>query len=120
MTAKQKAFCEEYVQCYVANQAYSKAYGISVESANKNAYKLLKNEECLAYIRELQKEAYNTACINAERIGLELANIAFDETGTYSATNKLKAVELLQKQLGLQTQNVKGSIDNKVEIVIEE
>ena len=48
--------------------------------------------------------------------------MAFAEKGDedYTANIKLKALDLLQKQLGLQTQKVEADISTDINIVIEE
>lgn len=44
--------------------------------------------------------------MNAERIGKQLAEIAFNVNGDVCYKDQMKALELLQKQLGLFTQRV--------------
>lgn len=107
LTVKQRAFAENYVLSYNATEAYQKAYpDASYHTAKSKAYKLLKHEGILEYIQELQKEQWKAACINAERIGKELARIAFNESGDVCYKDQLKALELLSKQIGLYTQKV--------------
>ena len=57
------------------------------------------------YIATLQKEAFAAAAISAERVALKLADIAFAEKkdDVYVVTAQLKALDLLQKQMGLQS-----------------
>lgn len=123
--AKQKindnsiSFCNEYVSNgYNAVQAYLKAYPKSSEmSAKGNANRLLRTPEIKEYIKELQRERFEALNISAERIACELASMAFSEFDeNNSATSKLKALDLLQKQLGLQNQ--KMEINGKQDIII--
>ena len=74
------------------------------------------------YIAELQKEAFAAACISAERVALRLAEIAFADKDDehYSATAQLKALDLLQKQLGLQHQKIEADLHTDINITIEE
>lgn len=123
LTAKQKAFCEEYVaNGYNGMLAYMKAYESSETTARGNAYKVAKNPRVQEYIKELQKDAYEQACINAERVALKLAEIAFAEKDDeyYVPSSQLKALDLLQKQLGLQTSKVEADVKNNINITIEE
>ena len=116
LTLKMKAFCEEYVKDYNATQAYLRAYGGEYTTANNRGCAMLKDSRIKDYIKELQKEGFEQACINAERIAMELAEMAFAEKGDedYSASIKLKALDLLQKQLGLQQQKIDAKVDKTV------
>lgn len=122
LTQKQRAFCEEYVRNgYNATQAYLTAYGCSYDCANAEAHKVLRKPHVRAYVEELQKQAFAAAAITAERIAMKLAEIAFapgnDEN--YGATSQLKALDLLQKQLGIQHQKIEADVSTDVVINIE-
>lgn len=122
LTKKEKAFCEEYIQNgYNATQAYLAAYGGTYDTANSTGHRKLKKPEIKAYIEQLQKEAFEAACITAERVALKLSEIAFAAKGDdyYNATAQLKALDLIQKQLGIQTQNIKANVDTDIVIEIE-
>ena len=124
LTKKEKAFCEEYVAngCN-ASRAYFAAYDTaSIENARKLYCKVFRKPEVKEYIAELQKEAFERACINAERVALKLADIAFaeKEDEVYGATAQLKALDLLQKQLGIQTHKIEADISTDINITIEE
>lgn len=107
LTAKQKAFAEAYVMCYNQTQAYHQAFpDASLQTCKSRASTLLHKEEVLEYVQLLQKEQWRVACVNAERIGKELAKIAFNENGDVCYKDQMKALELLQKQLGLQNQKI--------------
>lgn len=112
LTAKQKAFCENYVSNgYKLVKAYMDAFGSSYEVANAEQWKLMKKEPIKTYIKELQKERFEALGVSAERIAQELSKMAFaelDENNT--TTSKARALELLQKQMGLQTQKVEADI----------
>lgn len=119
LTAKQKLFCENYVSNgYKLQKAYMDAYpDAAASTANTEAYKLMKKEPVKALIRELQHERFEAMNVNADRIAKELSDMAFAETDnesglTYSV--KQKALELLQKQLGLQTQKVEAEVKTTV------
>ena len=78
--------------------------------------------EAIEYIEQAQKEAYKQASITAERIALHLAKIAFDNGELYAKTPQIKALDLLQKQLGLQTQKVDANVNQEqvIEVKIED
>ena len=123
LTKKEKAFCEEYVAngCN-ASRAYQFVYQCCIEDARKRYCKTFRKPEIKAYIAELQKEAFEQACINAERVALKLAEIAFAEKGDeyYNATAQLKALDLIQKQFGLQKQHIEAEVNADINITIEE
>ena len=123
LTKKEKAFCEEYVAngCN-ASRAYQSIYQCCIEDARKRYCKTFRKPEIKAYIVELQKEAFENACINAERVALKLADIAFAEKGDeyYNATAQLKALDLIQKQFGLQKQHIEAEVSADINITIEE
>ena len=123
LTKKEKAFCEEYIAngCN-ASQAYFKVYDTkSIENARKAYCKTFRKPEVKEYIAALQKQAFEAAGINAERVALKLAEIAFadKEDEIYITTHQLKALDLLQKQLGLQHQKVEADLHTDIEINIE-
>ena len=123
LTKKERAFCEEYIaNGYNASRAYETVYGCSIEDARKRYCKTFRKPEIKEYIGALQKEAFNDACVNAERVALKLADIAFadKEDEIYTVVAQLKALDLLQKQLGLQKQNISADITTDIVINIEE
>lgn len=123
MTAKERKFCEEYVaNGGNASQAYFTVYDTTKENARKLYCKVMKKQEVKDYIKALQQEAFEAACITAERVALKLADIAFaaKDDENYNATAQLKALDLLQKQLGLQTQKVEADLHTDINISIEE
>ena len=74
------------------------------------------------YITSLQSEAYEAAFITAERVALKLADIAFADKDDeyYGVSAQLKALELIQKQLGLQQQKIEADLHNDIIININE
>ena len=124
LTKKEKAFCEEYIaNGYNATQAYLKAYeGCAYETAHSQGCRVARKPHIKEYILELQKEAFAAACINAERVALRLSEIAFadKEDEIYNITAQLKALDLLQKQLGLQKQKLEAEVNTDINIIIDE
>jgi phage terminase small subunit len=123
LTKKQEEFIAVYLSNgYNATQAYLATHDCSYETASKNSYKLYNNPEVKEEIKRRQKEHYETLNISAERIAEELASMAFAAKGDkdYSGSVKLKALDLLQKQLGLQTQKIEADLNTDINITIEE
>lgn len=123
LTVREKAFCEEFVLSGESPvKAYLKVYDCSPDSARVLAYRALKRPHVKEYVEKLQKDAYEAACINAERVALKLAEIAFSAKGDedYGATSQLKALDLLQKQLGVQHQKIEADVNTDINITIEE
>ena len=123
LSKKQKDFISHYLtNGYNATQAYLASHNCSYETAHKNAYKLYNNPEVKAEIKQIQEQHYETLNINAYRIAEELAEMAFAAKGDadYSASIKIKALDLLQKQLGLQTQKVEADVNTDIIINIGE
>lgn len=120
LTAKQKLFCENYVSNgYKLVQAYMDAFGASYEVANAEQWKLMKKEPIKAYIRDLQHERFEALGMNADRIAKMLTDIATDPEA--SRAEQMKALELIQKQMGLQTQKVDAKVEvNTISIDIED
>lgn len=103
LTKGQKRFCERVIENgFNRTEAYLYAYGCSEETANTNANKLMKMPKVLEYIEALQEQALREACITPARLAKELGKIAFNPEE--KTTDRLRAVELLQKQYGLQKQ----------------
>lgn len=123
LTKKEQAFCEEYVRNgYNSSQAYCKVYGCSIEDARKRYCKTFRKPEIKEYIAALQKEAFAVAAISGERVALKLADIAFAEKNDdiYIVSAQLKALDLLQKQLGLQKQTIEADVTTNIIINIDD
>ena len=120
LTNTQKRFLEEYIKDYNGTRAYMRAYpNASYDSAKATAYVILKKPEAHAYLDQLEGEKFKELRINAEHIATELAKIAFMDDEV-SKKDKMRAMELLQKQLGLQQQNIKADVNNDIIITIGE
>ena len=103
LTAKERAFCDEYVKTYNAGQAYMAVYDCKKNTALSDGYKMLKRPAIIEYIKELQQALVERYADAASIILNELMeDITFrDADGNHSQT-WLKSVDLVQKQLGLQ------------------
>ena len=117
LTKKQEEFCAEYVRNgYNATQAYKTVYGCADCTASSQACKCLKKANILERVRAIQKEQFEAACITAERVGKKLAEIAFSSKGDryYNSQAQIKALDLLQKQLGLQQQKIDANVNSTI------
>ena len=115
LTAKERAFCEEYVKSYNAYQSYLEVYNCKPDTAKSAGWKLLYRPAIIEYIKELQK-ALVERYADASAIILEqlMEDIIYrDENGNHSPT-WLKSADLAQKQLGLQKLKADIQAENTV------
>ena len=115
LTAKERAFCEQYVKTYNAYQAYLEVYGCKPDTAKSAGWKLLYRPAIVEYIKKLQ-QALVERYADASAIILEqlMDDIVYrDENGCHSPT-WLKSADLAQKQLGLQKLKAEVQSDNTV------
>ena len=111
LNARQKSFCEYYVASGNATDAAIKA-GYKEKYAGVNADKLLKNTNIQKYIEELQEKAKGNRIMTAiERREFLTKMILKEET---KDTDRLKAVDILNKMDGEYTQKVEvnGNINS--------
>ena len=121
LTQREMKFCQEYINNgYNATQAYLTVYGGDYNTANARAHLVIKKKESLEYIKSLQKDAFEEASINAERIALKLAEIAFADKKdeAYNPQAQLKALDLLQKQFSLQNQKITADVTSEITISV--
>ncbi|MBR0471714.1 MAG: terminase small subunit [Methanosphaera sp.] len=107
MNNQQKTFCQEYVKNGMnGTKAYMAAYpDSSEESARRQASRLLTNVDIQKYIEKLQSKNEDKAIMSVQdrmRWLTELVNSKKEK----SVSNKLKALEILNKMDGVYTQNV--------------
>ena len=115
LTAKERAFCEEYVKSYNAYQSYLDVYNCKPDTAKSAGWKLLYRPAIIEYIKELQ-QALVERYADASAIILEqlMEDIIYrDENGNHSST-WLKSADLAQKQLGLQKLKADIQAENTV------
>lgn len=80
LTIKQEKFCNKYVECGNASEAYRFAYDCSKmkeKSVNENASVMFNNAKIAARVDELKNELKNKSDITKERLLEELSKIAF-------------------------------------------
>lgn len=122
---KREHFCLEYVSNgYNATEAYRVAFNCDSPNAYKLAYRLMQEPEVHKRIEDLIHQKYLALHINADRLAEKLATMAFAEPDDefYGPQAQLKAIDLLQKQLGLQKQNIKADVETTqtINVTIEE
>lgn len=111
LNARQKAFCEYYVASGNATEAAIKA-GYKEKYAGVNADKLLKNTNIQKYMKELQEKTRVSRIMTAIERREFLTSMIKD--GTVKDTDKLRAVDILNKMDGEYTQKVEvnGNINS--------
>lgn len=123
LTEKQKRFCEEYIaNGFNAQQAYMVAYNKEQNNHASYPYDLLAKPQVKEYIEKRRKEIYDALNIDGMRIIQELAEMAFaaKDDKIYVPTIKLRALEQLSKNLGLQTQKVEMADTIEISLVDDE
>lgn len=123
LNPQQMKFCELYAGGKTQTQAYIEAYNYDPEkrdTASSLASKLMKKPLVKETVLRLQHDVYERMCLNAEKVAIKLAEMAFAEKDdeVYGANVQLKALDMLQKQLGLQKQNIKADVDTSTTIKV--
>lgn len=114
LTEKQRLFAEYYAETYNASLSYFRAYGGSYKTANSQGPKLSKDPRVIEYVKELQKINWAAKAVTYERIADELSKIAF---GDGNKRDKLTALNLLQRQMGLDKQNITAEVNSSITFV---
>ncbi len=122
LTERQKRFVEEYLVDLNATQAAIRA-GYSPRTAYSTGQRLLKNVEVQAAIQEAMEERSRRTEVTQDMVVDELRAVAFAQAADYSdsalkVSNKLKALELLGRHLGMFTDKVEHSGEAAVQVVL--
>lgn len=123
MTERQKLFCETYLSNgYNALDAYHNSFGNKSNKKPSYPYTLLKMPEIKEYIAQRRQEMYESLNLDSMRVISELADIAFADKGdeVYNVTAKLKALEQLSKNMGLQANKLENNEPIEVQLVTED
>lgn len=115
---RQQLFAQEYLVDLNATQAAIRA-GYSQKTARSQGERLLTNVDIAAAIQRGIKERIEKTQITAERVLLELAAIAFMDIEKLAEvggkiTDKLKALELIGRHLGMFTDKIVADIRSRV------
>lgn len=118
LTHKNKLFCEEYMRNgYNVVEAYKTVYpGCKESSYAGNPYRTFNLPEVQAYIQKLEDDVFRNHRISADKIAHELSLIAFGKD--LPNKDKLKALDLLQKQWNLQSSKVDVGASGNITINI--
>lgn len=121
MTAKMERFCQEYVIDYNGTEAAVRA-GYSGKRAAAQASTLLKREDVMERVAELQKEQAKRLGLSADRVIMELweiysrcmqarpvmiwdsdrhAYVPSDGEFTFDANGAVKAIKLIGEHIGM-------------------
>lgn len=124
LTDQMKACVDYYLSHLPYNQtaAYNAIYpsqGRSERTLQTAASRFFHNPRVMKYKEERLQEIYDEANINAQTIALRLASVAFDNRDE-NTSSALKAIDLLQKQLGLQNKNINLDADINAAVQIIE
>lgn len=115
-------FADLYAAGMNATRAYMECYpNASEKSAGELGSRLIRREDVHQRIIEKQKELYEAMAITPEKIAMKLAEMAFadKEDEVYTPQVAQKALDMLQKQLGLQKQQIKAEVDQETTIKVK-
>lgn len=109
LTEKQKAFVREYLVDLNATAAAKRA-GYSEKTAYSVGNENLTKPEISKAIQKAMQERQERTQVTQDMVVQEISKVAFKDAADYSESelkyaNKLKALEMLAKHLGLYTEN---------------
>lgn len=100
LSAKHKAFCDEYLANGMnATQAYKSVYKVTDKVAGASAPRLLENARIKEYLQEERQKIAKQLNITKEEILLDLKEIVDRNKGIRDAT-AMKAIEIINKMSG--------------------
>lgn len=120
LTEKQKRFIAEYLVDLNATQAAIRA-GYSEKTAYSAGQRMLKKVEIHAAIQEAMQERQERTEITQDKVLTEIGKVAFasaddSQESSLKYSNKLRALEMLGKHLGIFERHEKAS-DEGVQII---
>lgn len=107
LTIKQEKFCNRYIECGDASEAYRFAYNtenMKPESVHRKAKELIDNVKVSARVKELQDEIKKKSDITKDKVLAEFAKIAF------SSIAHLHNTWIERKEFETLTEDQKASI----------
>ncbi|MBQ7875493.1 MAG: terminase small subunit [Oscillospiraceae bacterium] len=111
LTAKQEKFCMEYIVDYNGTQAAIRA-GYSESSARTTAWRMLKNDDIAARVRELQREYNDQRCFyEKDRCMGEFWKTYEKAVEAGDGKTAAKCLELIGKTNGMFTEKVAVGAD---------
>ena len=123
LTAKQKAFVQEYLVDLNATQAAIRA-GYSKRSAYSTGQRMLKNDEVQKAIQKAQKRREERTEVTQDYVIAKLREIAEKDASDgpdseLKYANKIRALELLGKHTGAFDGGAKEGQNEPVKVVID-
>ena len=112
LTAKQQAFCEEYIVDLNATQAAVRA-GYTEKSARITASKMLSNANIATYVSELKKARSKKTEIDAAWVlakSVILHNRCMVDGDDFSPSGAGKALDLIGKHIDVQAYSEKSVV----------
>ena len=119
LSPQHKLFAKNYVACgFNAARAYRETYG--VEQDGNAGSRLLREPLIREEIDREMKERCDELHINERKVLLKLNEMAFADADdeNYTPNIQLKALDLLQKQMGLQKQKIDANVDQTTTITV--
>ena len=117
LTERQKRFCDEYLMDLNGTRAYMAAYPATRKesTAAQGASRLLRNVKVAAYVRARMRERQERVNVSQDEVLRGIMNIAFEqdggEEGGVETRERLRALELLGRHLGMFRENRKDELD---------
>ena len=100
LSAKHKAFCDEYLANGMnATQAYKSVYKVSDSVAGPSGDRLLKNAKIKEYLQEQQETTSQRLQITKEELLNDLVEIKNNNKGVRDGV-AMKAIEIINKMSG--------------------
>lgn len=123
LTPKQQRFTEEYLIDLNATQAAIRA-GYSEKSAARIGAELLHKTQVAQAIAEAMRRRASRTELTQDAVLCELQKVAFRDAADYAESdlkyaNKLKALELLGKHLGLFTDRLELATPAPIQIEVD-
>ena len=119
ISKKQEQFCREYLKDFNATQAAIRA-GYSEKSARQQAADLLTKPNIFKFIESLREKYALKSEITIEDVLIELSKIAFNtaDGDLLKNSDKLKALDLLGKYLGMFIEKNIAQQDIKIDVKV--
>lgn len=121
LTRKQEMFCEEFIRCGNASEAYRLSYRaerMKAETVWNAAYKLMENGEVSARLKQLREAAAKEAQVTLEghlHKLAELRDMAIED-GQWNAA--ITAEVSRGKAAGLYTDRLKADVTQDVKVIL--
>jgi phage terminase small subunit len=99
LTAKQEAFCQEYIKCHNITEAYQRVYNCKRDTARIKGYGLTQKDYIKSRLKQLQAKAEDQTLLEATKV-INFWALTIDNT-EIDIKDRIKASELAGRHLGL-------------------